>query len=190
MKQAESSAATKAALIDEFCKLYSALPLEKVTVKDISANAGVSRVTFYNYFADPYALLDELEDGFMDMCVKTARANIETQFVVPGVFQVFAKTLEQNEGLAKILFLGSHSEAFAGKIKDAVVPLAKELFGAQSDDKRVAYALEYHVSGMVALLRQWFFARDMGIDEAAMLIHELLVGGVLAAIKGELASHA
>lgn len=190
MKQSESSAATKAALVDEFCKLYSSLPLEKVTVKDISANAGVSRVTFYNYFADPYALLDELEDGFVKMFIETARASIETQFEASGFFQGFAQTLEENEGLAKILFLGSHSGAFADKIKDAVAPLAKELFGEQSDDKRVAYALEYHVSGMVALLERWLFARDMDIDEAAVLIHELLVGGVLAATKGELTSQA
>lgn len=45
-------------------QLLTEKPFEKITVKEICERALTSRITFYNYYSDKYALLDDL---FQDM---------------------------------------------------------------------------------------------------------------------------
>ena len=51
---------TKKAIIDAFTELIGERPFDKITVKDIVTRCGVNRNTFYYYFEDIYALVDEL----------------------------------------------------------------------------------------------------------------------------------
>lgn len=51
---------TKKAIIDAFIELIGERPFDKITVKDIVTHCGVNRNTFYYYFEDIYALVDEL----------------------------------------------------------------------------------------------------------------------------------
>ena len=51
---------TKQAIINSFLKLLEETPLDKITVKDIVEDCGINRNTFYYYYHDIYALLEEL----------------------------------------------------------------------------------------------------------------------------------
>ena len=51
---------TKKAIIDSFTKLLNKYPLNKITIKDIVDDCAINRSTFYYYFEDIYALLNEL----------------------------------------------------------------------------------------------------------------------------------
>ncbi|WP_458863667.1 TetR/AcrR family transcriptional regulator [Acidaminobacterium chupaoyuni] len=51
---------TKRAIIESFVMLLNEMPFDKITVKDIVDRCGVNRNTFYYYFQDIYALLDEV----------------------------------------------------------------------------------------------------------------------------------
>lgn len=54
---------TKNAIIQSFLKLLNEKRLDRITVKDIVVDCGVSRKTFYYYFDDIYDLLEKvLED--------------------------------------------------------------------------------------------------------------------------------
>ena len=55
---------TKQAIINSFLKLLEETPLDKITVKDIVEDCGINWNTFYYYYHDIYALLEELfSDG-------------------------------------------------------------------------------------------------------------------------------
>lgn len=49
---------TEKAIIDTFTKLLEQMPLDKITVRDIITECGISRNTFYYHFGDIYALLE------------------------------------------------------------------------------------------------------------------------------------
>lgn len=49
---------TKKILADSLKQLLGRIPMEKITVKDITDKAGVIRPTFYNHFSDKYELLE------------------------------------------------------------------------------------------------------------------------------------
>lgn len=51
---------TKQAIIQTFIDLLNEQPFDKITVTDIVTKCGVNRNTFYYYFQDIYALVDEL----------------------------------------------------------------------------------------------------------------------------------
>jgi AcrR family transcriptional regulator len=61
-KEAEcmSSLFAKGALQSAFVELLNEEPFDKITVVDITRLAGVSRNTFYYWYSDVYALLDDL----------------------------------------------------------------------------------------------------------------------------------
>lgn len=49
---------TEMAIIDAFNSLLDQYPLERITVRDITARCGISRNTFYYHYGDIYALLE------------------------------------------------------------------------------------------------------------------------------------
>ena len=51
---------TKKAIIESFLRIAAKKPLDKITVRDIVDDCGVNRNTFYYYFQDIYAVLEEI----------------------------------------------------------------------------------------------------------------------------------
>lgn len=54
----DMSKLTKRAIINSFTELLKDKPFEKITVSDITAECGISRMTFYYHFHDIYDMID------------------------------------------------------------------------------------------------------------------------------------
>lgn len=51
---------TKKAIKESFVKLLNERPFDKITVKDVVEDCGINRNTFYYYYQDIFALLDDV----------------------------------------------------------------------------------------------------------------------------------
>jgi probable dihydroxyacetone kinase regulator len=51
---------TKAAIMTSFVELLNERPFDKISVVDIAEKCGINRNTFYYYYTDVYALVDEI----------------------------------------------------------------------------------------------------------------------------------
>lgn len=51
---------TKKAIVESFLRLVGKKPVDKITVRDVVDDCGINRNTFYYYFQDIYAVLEEL----------------------------------------------------------------------------------------------------------------------------------
>lgn len=51
---------TKKAIVSSFLQLIGKKPFDKITVRDIVDDCGINRNTFYYYFQDIYAVLEEI----------------------------------------------------------------------------------------------------------------------------------
>lgn len=51
---------TEKAIMDTFVRLLDQMPLDKISVRDIIVECGISRNTFYYHYGDIYALLEAL----------------------------------------------------------------------------------------------------------------------------------
>ena len=61
---------TKKAITDSFLKLLNEKKFDKITIKDIVSDCGVSRKTFYYYFEDIYDLLGKYLADLTEESVK------------------------------------------------------------------------------------------------------------------------
>lgn len=64
-KQPEVTDKTRKAIADTFCSLYAQMPIEKISIKEITDMAGYNRATFYRYFTDIYELLNYVENDVL-----------------------------------------------------------------------------------------------------------------------------
>ena len=62
---------TKKAIMDSFLHLMEKKPLDKITVRDIVDDCGINRNTFYYYFQDIYAVLEE----YCDLIIRSLPQN-------------------------------------------------------------------------------------------------------------------
>ena len=51
---------TKKAIAESFMELLNERPFDKISVVDIAEKCGINRNTFYYYYADVYALVDDV----------------------------------------------------------------------------------------------------------------------------------
>lgn len=65
-KYINASQKTKTKLRETFWQLYQEKPIEKISVREIIEKAHYNRSTFYEYYPDIYAVLEEIEEELFD----------------------------------------------------------------------------------------------------------------------------
>ncbi len=90
---------TKAALGESLKKLIQTKRLEKITINDLTADCGISRMTFYYHFKDIYDLVEWVcvEDG--KRALKDKKTYDTWQ---DGVGQIFEAVLENKEFILRV----------------------------------------------------------------------------------------
>lgn len=180
-KQPEITEATKKDFIYAFCEYYKERPIEKITVKEIAEKAGYSRVTFYNYFKDPYDLLNQIEEEFISNFSKAISENIEQNKLLDKFLYTFDKLINENEMYSQILLNNPYNLQFSKRLQDIIIPLALKNFKISSDNKKAIYAFEFYIPGVISMITSWMKKqRDISIEELGGIIKGILKEGLLA----------
>ena len=90
---------TKKAIMDSFLHLLEKKPLDKITVRDIVDDCGINRNTFYYYFQDIYAVLEE----YCDLLIKKLPQNGEIFDTVSALYQILEGFATAHRRAAKTL---------------------------------------------------------------------------------------
>ncbi len=179
-KQPEITEATRNAFIQVFCEFYQTRPIDKITVKEIAAKAGYSRVTFYNYFADVYDLREYVEDEFISRLVERVGYNIARRQVLDSFVHTFLEILQENRLYINVFMNASNISSFADRVKMKITPLLIAAFGVAPENMAAKYALEFHISGLVSVVGSWLRnGRDISDEALAGLIKGILQEGIL-----------
>lgn len=64
-EQVRKSEQTKRRIMDAYARLMRTTAFDKISVKEICSGAGVTRSTFYAYFADLYDLIEQMEEHLL-----------------------------------------------------------------------------------------------------------------------------
>ena len=116
-KQPAVTAATRQKLTDAFWELLEKKELSRITVKEITDLADYNRGTFYQYFTDIYALVEDEEERILSAIREINAPKIlqESPESLPGAIVPF---IEQNKRKIALL-LAKRGDVFLGKIKEA-----------------------------------------------------------------------
>lgn len=106
---------TKNAIVASFIKIVSKKPLDRVTVRDIVDDCSVNRNTFYYYFQDVYAVVEEIFDA-QGQRISDA---LEEDDTLGEVFVSLVAFFEDNLKMIRSIYASSIRENLEGYIYDA-----------------------------------------------------------------------
>ena len=113
---------TKKAIMDSFVELAQSIPMDKITIKQVSDNCGINRNTFYYYFQDLYALKEEI------IYAKAAKLFVNMDFSSPASWKsnlrIVGAYARKNEVFIRNLFNSMGRDAFGDYIVDVVSKMA------------------------------------------------------------------
>lgn len=119
---------TRNSIINAFIELRSQKPLEKITVKELSDLAMISKATFYLHFKDIYDLSEFLENELLESILKDIP---HPEFLVTapkeGIKELIISFAAHNQ-LINILFSGNRITTLPEKLEPKLKELIFEKF--------------------------------------------------------------
>ncbi len=179
-KQPKITDTTRNILIQVFCEFYETRPIEKITVKEITERAGYSRATFYNYFKDPYDLMQYIEDTFIAHVLSSINTNINCSNSFDNFVLSFTDAVTSNETYGFILFKSPYNAQFINRFKRKVLPALCKIFNISKNNKNALYALEFYTLGVISIFSRWAQnENELTLEELAILVKRILEDGIL-----------
>ncbi|WP_130862383.1 TetR/AcrR family transcriptional regulator [Bacilliculturomica massiliensis] len=156
MAQSITSEITKTRMCDALKKKMAQKPLNKITVKEIAADCGLNRQTFYYHFQDIY---DMVEWMFEQEAIEMLRETVSIHTWQEACLRLF-RYIEKNQDVclcALNSMAGSHLQNFLyhsleGLVRDVVNQAAENLDTAE---KYRSFLTHYYTITFTGILVGW-----------------------------------
>lgn len=182
-KQPERTEKTRQKLKTAFWQLYSQKPIDKITVKEITEAAGVYRSTFYSYYSDVYAILEEIEDSLMETyCIFICRFHEVHSF--SDAMNLISEFYTQNAEQLAVL-LGPYGDPdFLKELKVYIKKAVHEKLEIPKDDIDTEIFIEMGSASVISMLNYWYEHRDMiSIQEVISISSRFIQNGLMPYIS-------
>ncbi len=144
---------TKNAIETAFLKLLKERYFEKVMVKDIVEECGLTRNTFYYYYEDTYNIIADILEREIRRIMQEVEAGVDIMDATADVFAF----LDENPRLAQHLFASAKKDEIYGYVRSAVEILirywlereTKNLSISEADKKTILNIYKYIIQGMI-----------------------------------------
>lgn len=158
-----------------FIRLLNQKPLDRITVRDIVSECNVSRNTFYYYYQDIYALLDETEQAlqvdFTDSnwpegVIASAHFALQNRRAVYHIFQSDGRR-----------FLEKYLNRVVGEVLDRYI--RHQAAGLTPDEKDVRLVSMFYRKALIGMMMDWM-AHGMKEDPEQIIkrLGQLLDGNI------------
>ena len=104
---------TKKAIVESFMYLLGKKSIDKITVRDVVDHCGINRNTFYYYFQDIYAVLEEISRNVSDALPRDASLCVTFEAFFRGLWSFNAAHPRTARGLLMSLGLDGLERYFA-----------------------------------------------------------------------------
>ena len=197
-KQPEVTARTRKKLMDSFWELYKENRIEKISVGAITKLAGMNRGTFYEYFADIYELLDQLEDEMLERFKCTldewhasngSELIIDTEQRLTEFTAYCTKIFTEYDDKLYVLLCQKENTAFQTKVKKRMRLHLSLVMGTkflQGQKENIEYVMDFVISALTGLFSCWHEqGKKMEIEDLLKIIQTLIYKGVSGYIELE-----
>lgn len=159
-KQPEITDQTRRNFVDAFLSLNAKKPIEKITIREITAITGNNRSTFYRYFPDVYGILEYIESEIIEDVGTIIRGKSDGTKVDKTIVDVFIKLYSRKEDKLRILLAPGNRYHFFDALKSKLIPVFSEAFHIEKPDARTDYTFELFFSGMLSMIGRWIQHQD------------------------------
>lgn len=151
---------TKKAIRESFFSLLEEKDFEKISIRDLTDRAMISRNTFYLHYCDKYDLLnhicDELMRSLYSRVAKQLAIVQNGDFTIDSVATVIQKgimAVVDERDAYSILFKGSASDVLTAKLHNMILSIFDMIRGdVEGID---GCSMEYIVSGMTGVVKYY-----------------------------------
>lgn len=176
---------TQRAILNAFLNLLEQRPFEKITVRDIVVECGITRNTFYYHFEDVYAVLKALlaEDAKRAAIQSGDSDRLEDCFM-----EALSFVLEHRKAAYHICCSSRKEELLRCLNAEAEPVLARYVDrasqGSEASDEDKARLVRFYRCALIGLLTEWVdsgMQRDLAIEIRRMGV--LMEGSVKSALE-------
>ena len=155
---------TKKAIHEGVLQLLSEKTIDDISITELAQVAQINRKTFYNYYQNPYQVLDELENELVEEFVNSINASDWNEwyngheFDFHKIFSSVTRSVQENrETYRYLLKIGKTSDIMI-KVENRLKVEAFEYFSKYLTIEKdvIVMIVEYVISGMFAVYRKWF----------------------------------
>jgi len=144
---------TKNAIETAFVKLLNERNFEKVMVKDIVEECGLTRNTFYYYYEDTYNIITDILEREIQRIIMELDEGVSLEAATVDIFEF----LDENHKIAKHLFASGKKDELYGYVRSATEIIIRHWVDIQSqgregkvpDKRRVTNICKYVVQGTI-----------------------------------------
>lgn len=155
---------TKHALEASLKKLLLHKPLDKITINDITADCGISRMSFYYHFKDIYDLVEWI-------CVEDGKRALQDKKTYDtwqeGMCQIFEAILENKPFIMNVYRCVSRDkiESYLYKLTFGLIVnvVEEKCVGTSVAEEDKAFIAEFYKYGFVGMMLDWI-AQGMKAD--------------------------
>ena len=167
----------KPLIADAFIKLSKEKNIDKITVKDIVDECGISRQSFYYHFQD---ILEVIEWSAEQAFQKLLERSMETDDA-EAVFQDFITASDEASAMLRKLLNSQKREQVERLMVRSVRAYLQELIRRKGPIADIPYedadaALSFCTYGIVGLLLEYCKKKDVDRDRLARQMYRLLTG--------------
>ena len=151
---------TKQRTKNAFLELCGEKKIDKISVKELTARAGINRSTFYAHYQDIYDLKEQVLTDFratmqkkvlpLVMDIAYGRNMTEASYII-------IKMYEENRALYRAFLVKNRDDRIVDGFKTVSMEILRKRFSgmgvAPPDD--LEYIMEYIIAGQFALLGMW-----------------------------------
>lgn len=164
---------TKVMLKNSLVELMQKAPVNKITIKEICENADINRSTFYVYYADQYALLDEIED---EIILKTTEYVEESDSAEneEELLETFLTYISENINVFRVLLCKERDYSFQKHLMDIVMQqfIEKRKSANKWDEGISEYIFRFTIMGSMSLIENWI---DRSLDKSPKEMAEMIL---------------
>ena len=138
---------TEKAIKNAFIELRSKKPLEKITVKELCALACINKSTFYDHYADIYALSEAMEKELVTSVIRSIEHIEEYTFEKSDEFtRELCLAFMSQISLIRLLFSGKEQNHFGNQLDRELKKLIFKKYPEYEDEEK-NILLSYCIQG-------------------------------------------
>ena len=176
---------TKNAIRRAFIQLLNERPLDKISIKDIAEKGAVNRNTFYYYYADIYALVEDI----LQLEIQDFQSKLRRYVSWQEAFRDATAFASQNKRAVYHLYNSGNQETlrrYYHKVTLAAMTsyIRDQAEGLPADDEDIRVLSEFYAAALSGLTALWL-QNGMKYDTDAYIDHlgHLLDGNIRRALE-------
>jgi AcrR family transcriptional regulator len=184
-KQTPTTERTKQNLMEAFLVLYKTRRIEKITVREITHQAGYNRGTFYEYFRDVYDVLESIENQSLP-ALDELPPFIAREDDSPAFITSFMELFREKYQYYDVLLGDNGDPAFQRKLKNSLKSSIMKAISTKGNINLVEIdlMLEYILSGLIAIFIYTFQNKpDLSEEQLVSIIYGLMKGDMLEKLQ-------